>query len=1018
MPDALSTIFPPQQISAAFMPVFALVRDWQTITLQATPGFLRTEAVLSASEAIVGREPLASLRSAVAAKDPRALAAVEMLSRALKPVAEMMKFVCIKLRDSGRFHDMRAEAERLQMCGEAIGLSNLVMDALFLQASASRRLQDPERAIAAYRRLLDIAPPDNKKVRSAAFDNLALNLVQIGEYDEALAGYNESEKAATTPGERAAILLNRAQLRHLLGDLSRAQIDLEASKSFRKQVAVEPTEWGIVYDFEAQLKQSAGQVEEGLAIALKAKAALVNAPPRERATNAMIRADLHKQLDQGPAASAAFDEALALAEHAEGSDISEAFYRSGFEAALKKQLPSKDEVHKLFWKALALDSQGKFQQSQACFAAASSRARQNGDILTALRVEMNLAGQLQKVGQVVKAGTTANHVRQLALQHGLASVELGAIVTLSSLRDDGSDRGFDSLFGYARARVLLSLHRKFVSELKLDAGTAVNESLDAGTLENQLAKLAEKVGAYETAVGFARVAVEKAMKVAPFDWITANRLSGLLQLYRKLKRADDASATAERIRLLLANDQLTTRARLIAGRSMGSHLLTDAPEQAEQFIKTAIDAAEEIRRDVADLAERAVFDRQYRDIYPKYAMLLRKAGKVEAAFEALQFGRGRAFLDAARDDKPAGLDEIQRALPAGESLVEFAAEQNGIAAYLVTSSGLDVVIAEGDLDSLRAADLGDMRQRAAKLVEICRNSPLILQLIAGVAQHISAGGRVLLAPDIELHNLPLHITPVDGQPWCERFSIGYLPNSAFLLSRAKAVRGSVFVAGNSRGDLPGADAECDEVAALYGIPALKQRKCTLSAMENALKKGPIDIVHLAVHGRGNPRRGSQSSLMFATEDGGIKLVDLEALAKQPWPAKLVVLSGCSTGLGGLRDGRELVSVAGRILQSGAKAVVASLWAVGDENARTLMRAFHTALKDAPGDAKDYRNALDVARAALTAEKAASPGTVRDGRDILPEEAPIGPADAEVSRDLDWASFVVVGDAGAAREPWA
>ena len=44
------------------------------------------------------------------------------------------------------------------------------------------------------------------------------------------------------------------------------------------------------------------------------------------------------------------------------------------------------------------------------------------------------------------------------------------------------------------------------------------------------------------------------------------------------------------------------------------------------------------------------------------------------------------------------------------------------------------------------------------------------------------------------------------------------------------------------------------------------------------------------------------------------------------------------------------------------------------------------------------------------------GKVRDGRDILPEDTPPDPAGAEASTDLDWASFVVVGDAGAARAP--
>ena len=743
MSDPFNPFTLPSQIAALVMPVFTLAQGWQTVTQPPTAGFSRTDAVLSATELIVGKEGLASLRSAVAAKDPRALAAVEMLSAKLKPVAEMTRFLCLKLRDSGRFQDMLAEADRLRLYSDAAGQGDLLMDALWLRAVALRALKDAPGAIAAYRRVLAVASPANKKVRSAALDNLANILTEVGEYDEALTCYKESEKEAANSHEQFSILLNRARLLHMLGDLSGARVELESSKAFLDQAGGAPTEWGIVYDFDAQLSQLEGRVEDGLAIALKAQTALKDALLRDRAINAMIRAGLHNRLDQGPAAAAACDEALALAEQAEGSAINEAFYRSGFAAALKKQLPLTDEVYKLLGTALALDSQGKPQQSQEWLAAALNRARQRGDVLTALRVEMNWAAQLHRAGQIAKAGAMANDVRQQALRYGLAYAEAGVMVTLSSLSDDGSDRAFESLFGYARAKLLLSMHNRIVGELKLDAPTAAYETVDNGTLENQLRNLAERVGAYERAVAFARVSAEKAMKADPFEWITSNRLAGLLYLYRKLERADEAGAVAERIRSLLADNRLTPRARLIANHAMGDDTLKDAPEQAEGFFKAAIDTAEEIRSDIADLSERAVVDRQYRGIYPKYAMLLRKAGKVATAYEALQFGRGRVFLGAARggDDKPATLAEIQAALPAGESLVEFAVEEDGLAAYLVTSSSLDVVSAEGDPDALEAADLGDMRQRAAKLLEICRHSPLILDLVAGVAQRIPVGER-------------------------------------------------------------------------------------------------------------------------------------------------------------------------------------------------------------------------------------------------------------------------------------
>src|SRR5262249_23018023 len=158
-----------------------------------------------------------------------------------------------------------------------------------------------------------------------------------------------------------------------------------------------------------------GRAADGLALAVKANTVLREAPPRERAINAMIRAGMHNRLGQAAEAAAACDEAFALAERAEQSAINENVYRSGFARALTQRLPFTDEAHRLLLQAVALDSQGQPEAAQQSFAAALQRTQQAGDVLTGLRAQMNWAAQLQRVGQVPKAGAMANEVRQLAL---------------------------------------------------------------------------------------------------------------------------------------------------------------------------------------------------------------------------------------------------------------------------------------------------------------------------------------------------------------------------------------------------------------------------------------------------------------------------------------------------------------------------------------------------------------------------------------------------------------------------
>ena len=277
---------------------------------------------------------------------------------------------------------------------------------------------------------------------------------------------------------------------------------------------------------------------------------------------------------------------------------------------------------------------------------------------------------------------------------------------------------------------------------------------------------------------------------------------------------------------------------------------------------------------------------------------------------------------------------------------------------------------------------------------------MLAAFVAAVDAAIPSGARVLLVPDLGLHNLPLHIVPVSGRPWCERVSIGYLPAAGVLEVRPEDSRpGAVFIAGDSRGDLTGAADECNDIARLYGVAARTRGACTRAALEAALDAGPLDIVHFAVHGRGNPLHGGQASLLLADGKGRTEWVDLEALVNRPWRVNLVVLSGCSTGLSGPREGHQLVSVASQILQAGAVAVVASLWPVGDAAAQKAMVAFHTALCGADGGWPDLRSALDAGRATLAGIAAPAVAAARDGRDAMPEDvlAPelLDPAVAQV-----------------------
>lgn len=59
---------------------------------------------------------------------------------------------------------------------------------------------------------------------------------------------------------------------------------------------------------------------------------------------------------------------------------------------------------------------------------------------------------------------------------------------------------------------------------------------------------------------------------------------------------------------------------------------------------------------------------------------------------------------------------------------------------------------------------------------------------------------------------------------------------------------------------------------------------------------------------------------------------------------LVVLSACEAGLGGhLGNGEEILGFGYQIQKTGARAAIASFWAVDDGGTQALMSAFYTLL---------------------------------------------------------------------------
>ena len=145
--------------------------------------------------------------------------------------------------------------------------------------------------------------------------------------------------------------------------------------------------------------------------------------------------------------------------------------------------------------------------------------------------------------------------------------------------------------------------------------------------------------------------------------------------------------------------------------------------------------------------------------------------------------------------------------------------------------------------------------------------------------------------------------------------------------------------------LPSSTREVQSAIATFQKPkTFRHEQATRQAVLASLPS--INVLHCSCHGNANFQEPLKSGLAM-TGDGESAVLtlrdflNLKLAESDRGGIRLAILSACETGLAGIANADEAISLPTGLLQAGVAGVVASLWSVSDLSTMILLSRFYT-----------------------------------------------------------------------------
>jgi CHAT domain-containing protein len=140
-------------------------------------------------------------------------------------------------------------------------------------------------------------------------------------------------------------------------------------------------------------------------------------------------------------------------------------------------------------------------------------------------------------------------------------------------------------------------------------------------------------------------------------------------------------------------------------------------------------------------------------------------------------------------------------------------------------------------------------------------------------------------------------------------------------------------------------------------------------LAGALGRNPA-VLHVAAHILFPPQYSGPGLIALALQrDGEIELLSATEIAAMRLKLGLVVLNGCSSAHAPTLPGAGLMGMTRAWLAAGARAVIATRWAIGDERDGEIFQSFYDRLSSVPDSRHRGSSAQVLQQAQLTEVRA-------------------------------------------------